>query len=195
MNQINVKNTSGYLDFVYEFHEMMTDQKILLAYEGKISHDVTLAFTELAETKLNISETDEMVTQRVYHVMVECLQNICKHADDEKTGEFIEPGSGIFLVGMNEEGYRVTTGNAIANSKIEYLSSTIDEINSLNKDELKAVYKKKLVENRLSDKGGAGLGLLDIARKTGQKIEYNIKPINDKTSFFLLNIIILKINT
>jgi hypothetical protein len=29
-------------------------------------------------------------------------------------------------------------------------------------------------EGSLSEKGGAGLGLIDIARKTGEKLEYSL---------------------
>ena len=38
----------------------------------------------------------------------------------------------------------------------------------------------------LSSKGGAGLGLIDIAKKTGNKFEYHFLPIDDNFSFFIL---------
>ena len=41
-------------------------------------------------------------------------------------------------------------------------------------------------ETAISDKGGAGLGFIDIARKTGSPLEYHFEPLDDKNSFFLL---------
>jgi len=63
----------------------------------------------------------------------------------------------------------------------------LEEINSLDKEGLKQLYKKQMREGRLSDKGGAGLGFIDIARKTGNKLEYHFLPIDETSSFFLLS--------
>jgi len=188
MKKVDFNSTEEYLKFVDEFHITMSIQKILLAYEGKITHDVIIAFTQLAEENINLEFDDESIQQKVYHVMVECLQNICKHAYDENTGNPAAIGQGIFMVGLSEKDYNVTTGNAITNADVEKLKSSIDNINAAGKDELKALYRKKMFESRLTDEGNAGLGLIDMARKTGEKIEYYFRKINDKTSFFLLNI-------
>jgi hypothetical protein len=40
----------------------------------------------------------------------------------------------------------------------------------------------------MSSKGTAGLGMIDIARKSGEKLEYDFQPINDKTTFFSLTV-------
>ena len=38
----------------------------------------------------------------------------------------------------------------------------------------------------MSEKGGGGLGMIDIARKSGEKLVYNFTPINEITTFFSL---------
>jgi hypothetical protein len=118
--------------------------------------------------------------------MVECLQNISKHADDFADNDFLYSGRGIFMVSKGELEYTVTTGNAIDNSKREELTNMLETINSMEKEELNELYKKQIKEGRLSDKGGAGLGFIDIKRKTGKSLEYHFLPINDNISFFLL---------
>ena len=55
-------------------------------------------------------------------------------------------------------------------------------------DELKDYYKQILNNGEMSLKGGGGLGMIDIARKTGQKLGYNFEQIDEKVSFFSLNI-------
>ena len=51
---------------------------------------------------------------------------------------------------------------------------------------VKKLYMKQMREGRLSSKGGAGLGFIDIRRKTGELLEYHFLPLTDKVSFFLL---------
>lgn len=118
--------------------------------------------------------------------MVECLQNISKHADDYGTNDFAFSGRGIFLVAKGTDEYSVTTGNMVENNKIADLKSLLENVNRLDKDELTELYKKQIKEGRLSDKGGAGLGFIDIKRKTGNNLNYHFLPINEETSFFLL---------
>ena len=186
MSATEIKVGTNYMQFIYKFHETMEQQKLQLVYSGEVNQSITKAFVSLAEK--NLDETNESLTtkRRVYHVMVECLQNICKHADDPVTGEPDIPGSGIFVVGYNENAYIVTTGNIVANERIEGLTHLLERVNHLDRDELKKLYKEQIKQSRLSDKGGAGLGFIDIAKKTGNKLIYHFEPVNDVSSFFIL---------
>ena len=56
------------------------------------------------------------------------------------------------------------------------------------KEQLKEYYKEVLSEGGFSDKGGGGLGMIDIARKSGQKLNYHFTEIDETFSFFNLNI-------
>jgi hypothetical protein len=85
-----------------------------------------------------------------------------------------------------ESKYTIFTGNYILNENILGLKTRLDEVNSLTKEELKDYYKKVLNNGEMSLKGGGGLGMIDIARKTGEKLEYNFLEIDDKVSFFTL---------
>lgn len=180
------KDVKGFLEFVYEFYKSMKAHEITLVYEGEITHQITKAFTSLTESNMAKDDEPGTVQRKVFHVMVECLQNISKHADDFTSSDFLFSGRGIFLVSKGDNEYSVTTGNAVDNDRIEELTNMLENINRMNKDELKELYKKQMKEGRLSDKGGAGLGFIDIKRKTGRDLEYHFLPISDDTSFFLL---------
>jgi len=84
--------------------------------------------------------------------------------------------------------YKVTTGNFVSSKRIKFLKEKIDKINSMTQDELKDMYKFILNHQRLSVKGGGGLGLVDIARKSGYKLDYSFFYYNDSYSFFNLTI-------
>ena len=85
-----------------------------------------------------------------------------------------------------KDGYKIITGNFVHAENIEKLEEKIKRINRSSHEEIKELYKFILNHQRISAKGGGGLGLVDIARKTGNKLEYTFKEYNDKYSFFYL---------
>lgn len=116
--------------------------------------------------------------------MVECLQNISKHADAISDDD--DERRGIIMISKGEEHYNIITGNIIKNEKVPLLKQSLELINSLDKEGLSALFKQQIKENTLSEKGGAGLGLIDIAKKTGGKLSYQFKELNPNVSFFIL---------
>ena len=176
----------SFLDFVYSVHENMVKNDIMLIYEGEVNQDITKTFTSLTQKNLEESEANLPIKKRVYHIMVECLQNIGKHSDNPVSGLPEQPGNGIFMVSKSIEGYYVVTGNPVANKRIAEITEMIETVNNMDKDEIKAYYKKMMLESRISEKGGAGLGFIDIVKKTGNKIEFHFRKINDVTSFFVM---------
>lgn len=180
------ENLKGFLEFVYNFYKSMKAREITLVYEGEITHQITKAFTSLTESKMSKEEEYTSVQRKVFHVMVECLQNMSKHANDFASKNLLFAGRGIFLVSKGVNEYSVTTGNTIENTRIKALSTMLEHINSLDKKGLTQLYMKQLRKGRLSDRGGAGLGFIDIKRKTGKDLKYDFLPIDKDTSFFLL---------
>lgn len=181
---------TGFLEFVYDFYRSMKSYEIKLVYEGKVTHQITKAFIALAEAQMEEDEETLKVQRTVFHVMVECLQNISRHADEYTREEPPYSGKGIFMVSNTNDAYCVTTGNAISNEKIVDLREMLEHVNKLGKDELKHMYMKQMKEGRISTKGGAGLGFIDIRRKTGEILDYHFLPISETVSFFLLTTLI-----
>lgn len=186
MEEITPFNKSEFMDFVYSVHENMVNNDIMLIYEGEVNQEITKTFTSMTQKNLEEGETSLPIKKRVYHVMVECLQNIGKHSDNANSGLPEVPGTGIFMVSRSTDGYFVVTGNPVANTRIDEISEMINTVNKMDKDEIKAYYKKKILESRISEKGGAGLGFIDIVKKTGNNIEFHFRKINDIASFFIM---------
>jgi len=97
------------------------------------------------------------------------------------------------MVSKGETEYNVTTGNVIKNDKADSLKQILENINNLDKEGLNKLYKQQMREGRLSEKGGAGLGFIDIARKTGEKLIYSFLKIDEEKSFFVLTSTISRI--
>ncbi|MDD4747646.1 MAG: SiaB family protein kinase [Salinivirgaceae bacterium] len=174
----------NFIKTVLSLHDEMVSNGFSLVYEGVFSHDIMKMFTSMTENNMDKQNEDKSVRRKVFHVMVECLQNMTKHSDDYDFNDRI--GNGLFIVGKKEGFWNIITANKIHKSKIEDLRQSIETINSLSQEGLKDLYKKQIKEGSLSEKGGAGLGLIDIARKTGRKLDYQFLPLDDKENYFFL---------
>lgn len=167
-------------------HQMMLENNIILVYEGEFTQEITKSVLAMAERNMDSIGEDSGIKRKVFNVMVECLQNIVKHGD-EYVSAVVNINTAIFMIGKQRDSYIITSGNPIKNDQVDNLRKKLDEINSLDKDGLKALYKEIIREGSgLTKKGGAGLGFVDMARKSGQKLEYGFEPLADGLSFFSL---------
>ncbi len=172
------------LDFVKQLFFIMQDHHLGYIYKGIFTQEVTDTILSLTENKLEKQEESSKLKKRVYNILVEALQNVTRHqASNIKPNPQLDS---LFLIQKMNNRYVITTGNIAPNKNIPYLQTLIDKINALSKDELKEYYKTVLEEGSISDKGGAGLGLIDIARKAGNKLIYKFVPLNDELSYFYL---------
>ena len=70
------------------------------------------------------------------------------------------------------------------------MKERLDKIKSLEKEELKDLYKFILNNQEFSKKGGGGLGLIDMAKRTNGRIEYKFTTYDENYSFFNLDIFV-----
>jgi hypothetical protein len=75
------KEKQGFLEFAYQLYKTMKTNEINLVYEGEVTQEITKTFTSLTEKSLSKNAESNTVQKKVFNVMVECLQNISKHAD------------------------------------------------------------------------------------------------------------------
>jgi len=152
-------------------------------YRGEFTQTITENILSLTERNINTLGMPSRVKKRVFYIMVETLQNITRHTETKIS---VLEKSSLFIVQKKKSVYFITTANIIENTKIEKLAQRLEIINSLNEDELKLFYKEILTFGKMSDKGGAGLGLIEMARKSGNKLDFKFKQIDEHFSFFYL---------
>ncbi len=178
---------------ITEYYKELSKGDILLAFKGSITSDLINEVLEAVENKLEEGNEEGKTRKKIYNVLVESLQNLYHHIEETHDGieEDLDPKFGILVIARNPSGeYLITTGNFVVSTKTKFLKEKVEKINSLSKEELKDMYKFILNHQRISAKGGGGLGLVDIARKTGKKMECHFFPYNDKYTFFDLQILI-----
>ena len=176
---------------IYELYDRMNMNNILLSFKGDITTELMTSILQIMEDRLDAYKESPKTRKKVYNVMVECLQNLYHHIDSvpRNLGEIEDQDrSAIFMIGLDESGYRIITGNYVQSDRVEGLKRQLEDINSRDSVALRELYKEILNNDERSQKGGSGLGMVDIARKTGQKLDYDLTPINSEYTFFTLNI-------
>jgi hypothetical protein len=177
------KKTIDEMLFVSQARSMMNVS--MLSYRGEMSPDIVMALLNLTENKLNQTDTDNSLKAKVFRVMVECLQNITQHSEKEQYKK-----ASMFMIGQSDKGYQIYSGNVIKSSEVKELEEKILKINTLSGDELKEFYKYWMNSDSSSQENGFGLGLIDIARKTGNPLEFDFYPIDGSYFFFSLKTLV-----
>ena len=173
---------------IIDFYEKMEKGKIILSFKGEVTSSLLSSILQMLESKLDRIGEEPRVKKKVYNVLIECLQNLYHHNDGAIKDSFnFDKRSSIFLLGKDENSvYRIITGNYILNKNVGQFKQHLEKINSLNKEELKSLYLETLSNDEFSEKGGGGLGMIDIARKSGHKLDFEFINVDEEYAFFTM---------
>ncbi len=167
----------------------MSHQNIILTFKGTISQEV------LADVGVNLRAKlgSFHIGKRIFAIFVELAQNIYHHSAQKEFSVIKGRPSGVGMLVIQEEReyFILYSGNLIENYKVEGLRERCEFINQMTSDELRNYY----VQQRKRPTGGVGanIGLIDMARRSKNPLQYNIESVDDDTSFFSLSITVDKI--
>ena len=172
---------------IYTKFRSMMDNHIILSFKGEITSDIITMVLQIMESRLDSEDAKSSVKKKIFNILVECMQNLYHHAEaedpDVKTSR-----KAMLEMYFDDEYYNIITGNYMKNEEVEKLRTRLDKVNSLSKEDLRRFYREILDNNQISNKGGANLGMIDMARKSGEKLEYNFTKVNDTMTFFDLKV-------
>jgi Family of unknown function (DUF6272) len=170
-----------------EIHDYMNEKNVIMSFMGELTHQVTTSLLKNLKESMSFSEVDLITQKRLYGIIVECLDNISKHwiaLNIEKVlGRSSPP---IFMLSKLDHFYYIITGNHVANTQVDSLIQKIELVNSLDKKGLQDFYRQTLAKETPVDRDNAGLGIIDIALKSGNKLEYEFKPVTPEVSFYVI---------
>ena len=175
---------------IFDLHKTIMSQKLILVYQGDFTQETTKSILTMAERSLEASEEDPAIKRKIFNVMVEALQNIVKHSDG--VNNMPSGHAAVFLIGKESNRYTIMTGNPVRSEKVQPLTETLERINKLDRDGLKELYKAIIQDTTISDKGGAGLGFVDMARKSGERLWFDFPRLSDSHCFFCLKVKVIR---
>lgn len=129
--------------------------------------------------------------RRLNHVAVELLQNVSRHGYDgfARGDDARRPlGFGVFRV--EEETVRVATANLSAREDAQRVQDRVVQLNNFTYDQLRALHKVQLTSGKISDLGGAGLGLLDVLMRSKHSIGVYRESVSERLDLLELSSIV-----
>ena len=171
------------LQQVQTMYNTLLEQNVLLLYKSDFSQDGMLPIVDMMENNLSNVAATRLMQKKVMYVLVEMFQNIVKHAATQGGRQ-----EGVLLIASAGLEYELVTGNFVHNKDVPSLRNYLEELNHLNQDELKEMYRKELLKTSRNIKGGAGLGLIEIARYSSSPFGYRFLLVDEEFSFFTLGI-------
>lgn len=168
----------------------MKQQNIICAYHGDFNYEVVNGLLKTAKRDLESIALERSAAKRTYNVLVECLENIHKHAKKFEEKEFDVSNEGIFILTSDEKGYSITVGNLIQEKEVDNLKTILDDVNEMDRAQLKSKYRDIITNGSISEKGGAGLGIIDISLKSRSHLNYQFHEYDEaqELKFFTLGV-------
>jgi Family of unknown function (DUF6272) len=167
---------------------------IIFTYSGYLTESVLSGVGEAVKQKLAMEEADTTTMRSVFAVFVEQMQNMIRYSaekigpepDEASLAQPFELRHGILTIGREGDEYSVHAGNLIKVADVERLRARLNEIAAMDKDQLKSLYKAKLRAGPDADSKGAGVGLVEIARRSSRAIDFEFISVDDEYTFFAL---------
>ncbi len=170
------------MELIKKLRNKLLNEHLMFAYRGQVTGDNSVALLTLLEKEMELSAFSLLGRKRLFMFVLENLQNITRHGS--ATGDEV---TSLVVYTKTSDGYNVSTGNALKTKEVKGLRENLEKINNLDPEKIREVYRAMLQDSNIGHKGGAGLGLIEMARKTGNKLEYDFFPVDKTYSYFILS--------
>lgn len=185
-------NQTAMEDLYNEYLERLQSQEVF-TYTGTLDGELIASLLQLSDSKLKEQQANIRKKKNVINILIECLQNIYYHMDTQYQNDR-QLQQCLVKMGIRDGDCLIYTGNHIPNREVEQLRKRLEVMKPMNAEELHAHYLDKLDGGQLSEKGGAGLGMIRIFREAGQQVSYHFRTVSEDFSFFTLAVRVSNIN-
>lgn len=172
---------------LYRLKDLLAEERILLCFNGPISRSLIEEIGNALKKYLQAESLTPVSAADVFAVYIELTQNIRHYSE---LSQLPDSDVATVIVSQNaDDRYVVSAGNLVYTKDGLSLIETLNELSPLDKVELKKRYKEQLRKPRdMNLKTGAGLGIIDIARKASQPLSAELQEVSLDTSFYSVRV-------
>ena len=176
---------------MYSLYETFTDEKLSIAYFGAFNDDITSMLIDLSEVYISKTKHLAKLSRKTSFLIAESFQNLIRHGIIEKDSlEEIQYNRDFYQISILEDSVLITSANVLVNEHVPKISEMIEHVNMLNAEELRFLKNQILQNGSMSVKGGAGLGLIEMVRKSKLPLQKSFIPLTQGYSLLLLGIML-----
>lgn len=133
---------------------------------------------------------ERTLRNKVGFVMVESYQNIIRHRTRLSPELEKNAGRSMFLIRQHELSFEVVAVNAVPNKEAGPLKALLANVSDLGPEQLKRMFLTGLQNESTSTRGGAGLGLIEMARRSGHDLVHHMVPVGADHQRYALRVFI-----
>jgi hypothetical protein len=158
-----------------------------------LSEGILFALGDALKKRLAQDGAGSCTIKRVFSVFVEQVQNILRYSAE--TNALTRPegerlSSGLISVGGEEGRFCLVAGNLMRQEDVPVLRARLARLQGLDAAALKAFYLERIRETAEPAGKGAGLGLIEIARRASEPIQCDFLGVDSATAFYCLKVLV-----
>lgn len=175
---------------LYSLRDFCNARRIMLCFNGPISRSLIEEIGNALRNYLQVEQVQPGAAMDVFAVYIEMTQNIRHYVQRHGYNE-VDAVATVVIARDDAGRHVISAGNLIEADDVEPLLARIGELAPLDRAALKARYKEQLRAPRNGDvPSGAGLGLIDIARKASEPLQTSVVEHPGGRRFFTLTAVI-----
>lgn len=182
------KNTSISVDTIYQSYLSIYEQdlgfEVLLKYYGEFSVNLIRSFADGVEEMMTNLGDKRHIIKRMFSILIEGLQNIYIHGGTDENGV----QKAFLMIARNNDLYKIILGNIVEQDDRSSVKTYLGNMNNHSDEELKQLYLNILKNGYISQKGGAGLGIVTMRIKSSKDIQYRIYDLPSDKSCLVMEV-------
>lgn len=175
---------------VHSLYDVLAADRFDLVYSGRFHDEHSADLIAIGEDASVQSGYERAHRQRLSFVMVEAYQNIVRHR--ARLSEGMERGAGrsLFLMRARDGGDEVVAIDPVAETETGMLDDVLARIGGSDLKQLKQLFLDRLRDGSRTTRGGAGLGLIEMARRSGNGMRHELLPLDAGHRLFVLQVVV-----
>ena len=173
---------------VHTLYDVLADDRFDLLYSGRFHDEHTASLIALGEDSAR--ENERAHRQRLSFVMVEAYQNIVRHRAALQGSMERSAGRSLFMLRSRSKGDEVLAIDPVRASEIDELNEVLARVGGSDVKQLKQLFLDRLRDGSRTVRGGAGLGLIEMARRSGNGMRHELLPLDAEHRLFLLQVMV-----
>ena len=176
-------------DQLARMREEITREGVMICFNGAFVHSIIEEIGNALRRYLEDNEEKKGAALDVFSVYIEQAQNVRNYLARKRFADAAHSNA-IIIIGRRAERYVVSSGNIVHETDRDDLSRRLEQVSSLDATGLRALFTERLRAPATGRVGGAGMGLIEIARRCAEPMQYSFRPVDEKHSFFCLTAVV-----
>lgn len=160
---------------------LQRSERELFSYTGAVSSGIIAATGESLRARLVSLNVESSRSRKIFSSFVELAYNIIHHGEPEGARDVKIVRCGSVAVWRDDDGYHLRSRSLISAVNATPIRERLSQLSSLSPEQIRFEFRLRLTNLQFAPDdnptGGAGLGLLTIARNAAKPIEFTLEPV------------------